>query len=398
MLFVLLLAVLHLIYEQVCSEVRQAYRFGAPVLLVAVDADDRGTPQVGIVGPRRVLRGRRRPVEPRLQKGILSGRIGVQMRVRSPPDLGDSARGDLGDWVRKDPGVVHALVLVLVNVARVEEDTVDGVVYHHFPNVLEVGRPVALHNVASDDNDLEGSLGVDQLVRQPLGLFLSESVAPGGIPVPVVVRNDEVDIAPVIRKVHPVVLVGVASIPRIGPQALPGSQGIGLALLVAIGVVGSVFVVVPRCVRRRAAQKLGKVRLPPLLQVAEPNPVELDPVLARHVNALLQIDRVARQHGKMGVFSNAARLRVVPGDLRPHRLTFVLPVVHARGQNVVEFGRLKGHRRCPEGSLADSMAVDVHAVLVEGVGLQSGNGFPDGAIEQGTRTDHIDGPEESVRL
>mmetsp|Transcript_24336 Transcript_24336/g.67362 ORF Transcript_24336/g.67362 Transcript_24336/m.67362 type:complete len:281 (+) Transcript_24336:170-1012(+) len=196
------------------GQVAQPYRFRAGVFLVPVHFLDGAAPQVGIVGPHSAVTQlhRGRPVKPGREHRIVP-ESGVHRHVHKgpPPDLCNPAGGDLCDGVGKT-SCIGALVLVPVDVARVKQDPVDLVIPNNGANVDEIGRPAPLHNVAAHDNYLEGPPRIQELRPDPRGLLRPESVAHGGVPVPVVVRDDKVDVSPVERVVDTSALVPTINI------------------------------------------------------------------------------------------------------------------------------------------------------------------------------------------
>jgi len=235
------------------TQVAQSNSFRTGMFLVAIGVLDGAATEVRIVDPLGVAVTvlvefnfrRRGPVKIGGEQGIVPlGSVDGNSDKGPPPDFGNPAGGDLRDRIG-EAIVFEALVFVPVNVPGVEQDAVDLVETNNFTNVVEIGRPTPLHNIAANDNDFEGSLGIHKLGSNPLGLYWTETVSQFFVAVPVVVSDDKVDISPIKTVVDAitiavtvtiVIVIVVVATQDTGsrPERPKGMEGLFLSHLIGI--------------------------------------------------------------------------------------------------------------------------------------------------------------------
>mmetsp|Transcript_14113 Transcript_14113/g.29195 ORF Transcript_14113/g.29195 Transcript_14113/m.29195 type:complete len:211 (+) Transcript_14113:927-1559(+) len=153
------------------------------------------------------------------------------------------------------------------------------------------------------------------------------------------------DISPIKAVIDSVCVPGVAfGSGRVGPQGVPGPQGFLLPKLISGGIGTSVIVVVPQRIDGRVADKIGKMGLGALLVVPIPIAIEIHAPNTIHVKAVLEINRVARQNGKIGIIFGSIGIDRWNG--LPSFLQRLFAPIHARGHDILKGYTLIVAGRC----------------------------------------------------
>mmetsp|Transcript_2499 Transcript_2499/g.6016 ORF Transcript_2499/g.6016 Transcript_2499/m.6016 type:complete len:368 (+) Transcript_2499:130-1233(+) len=345
------------------------------MLLFPIAVHNRAAHQIWIVEPRCVVLHAGCPKKSNPNQRIFDRRVHGNLGKGPSPHLADSTRGDLGYRIWKF-NFFLSLVLVSMNVSCVKQNSVDGVFCNHGSNVFEVGSPSPFGNVAPNNYNLEGSPRGYQLGTNPLGLFVTQSIFGKGVAIPLIVRDNVMDVSPIKTVINSVGVPGVAfGSGWVGPQGIPCPQGFLLPELISGGIGTSVIVVVPHGIDGRVADKISKMGLGALLIVPIPIAIEIHAPNIIHVKAVLEINRVARQDGKIGIIFGSFGIDRWNG--LPSFLERLFAPIHARGQDILKgytlivAGQCQCRCRCRlEGSTSNHLIQNSHFVSILSVWFQ----------------------------